>query len=133
VVAAEDCFREILLTHGFKPEDRQGKLHIGYFHPGHPQFGWQLVTGPLFDGLADQARVVQIEFQPDSAVILPAVEDMIADRLGQYEANRRDPSRLHQAKLLFQVAKTIDMDYLRRRIAQESGDVSLLDSWHREN
>jgi hypothetical protein len=89
------------------------------------------VTGPAFDGRSDRERAIRVEFKPDSALILPAVEDLIADRLAQYEANRRDPSRLNQGELLFQVAETIDMDYLKRRILEEGGDLSLLSTWNR--
>ena len=53
IVAAEERFHEILLQYGFCPEDRAGKLKVGYYHPDYPQFGWQLVTGPMFDGRAD--------------------------------------------------------------------------------
>jgi len=131
VIVAESVFHDILLEHGFKKEDRRGRLLVGYYHPDHPQFGWQFVTGPLFDGASDKERVVAIEFQPGSAVIVPPIEDLIADRLGQYEANRYDKSRLNQAELLFQIAETIDMAYLRRRVAEEQGDISLLDTWIR--
>jgi len=132
VASAEDIFHEIMLAHGFKSEDRRGKLRVGYYHPDHPQFGWQLVTGPLFDGRADKRMAINLAMTKESAVVLPAIEDLIADRLAQYEVNRRDPSRLHQAELLFQVADTIDMAYLRRRIVEENGDVSLLDTWQRD-
>jgi hypothetical protein len=131
VVAAEDAFHQILLSHGFKPENRQGNLKVGYYHPDHPRFGWQLVTGPLFDGVSDKERAIAIKLRPDSAVTVPPIEDMIADRLGQYEANRNDRSRLNQAELLFQVAKTIDMTNLMKRIADEQGDGSLVETWSR--
>lgn len=132
VVAAEDAFRKLLLKYGFVAENRQGKLLIGYYHPDHPQFGWQLVTGPLFDGRSNKQMAVRLELDKGSAVVLPPIEDLIADRLAQYEANHRDPSRLNQAELLFQVAEAIDMDYLKRRVSEEGGDSSLLDTWNRD-
>ncbi len=132
VVAADDAFHEILLAHGFVPEDRQGKLRVGYYHPDHPQFGWQLVTGPLFDGRSDKGLAVRVEIAKGSAVMLPPIEDLIADRLAQYEVNRHDPSRLHQAELLFQVADRLDMAYLRRRVLDEGGDISFLDAWDQD-
>ena len=84
IVAAEERFHEILLQHGFCPEDRAGKLRVGYYHPDYHSFGWQLVTGPMFDGRADRIRVAQFQINAGSAVVLPAIEDLIADRLGQY-------------------------------------------------
>jgi hypothetical protein len=124
VVASDEEFEAILLAHGFKREDRPGWLRFGYYHPEHPAFGWQLVTGPLFDGRSDRTRAVRFEVTQDSAVIFPPAEDLIADRLGQFEANRVDPSRLEQAQELFQVAETIDMDYLSRRVAEEGGNTA---------
>jgi len=126
VVASDEEFEAILLAHGFKREDRPGWLRFGYYHPEHPAFGWQLVTGPLFDGRSDRTRVVRFEITAESAVTFPVIEDMIADRLGQYEANRRDTSRLEQAQLLFKMAKTIDKDYLAKRVADEGSDAALL-------
>lgn len=61
-------------------------------------------------------------------VIFPPVEDMIADRLGQYES---DPSgrddMLAQARLLASLADALDMDYLRKRVHEESVDPALID------
>lgn len=75
---------------------------------------------------------MRLEFTKDSAVVLPAVEDLTADRLAQYEANRRDQSRLNQAELLFQMAENIDSDYLKRRVSEEGGDITILDTWKRD-
>jgi hypothetical protein len=83
-------FREILLRHGFHDERGQGRpgamLHVGWMHPDHPDLRWQLVTGPLFDGRSDPSRRIAIALRPGSELILPAVEDLIADRLGQFAA-----------------------------------------------
>src|SRR5208283_1110543 len=58
---------------------------------------------------------------------LPSIEDMIADRLGQYAvASPADDSRLRQAILLFWIADELDRDYLLRRVGEEGGDPSLL-------
>jgi hypothetical protein len=61
-------------------------------------------------------------------VALPAIEDMIADRLGQHAAAApaSDKSRLLQAKALFRLAEKPDIGYLRRRISDEGGDPALL-------
>ena len=57
VAADEVLFRKILLEHDFQDERGQGRsgtvLHIGWMHPDHPDLGWQLVTGPLFDRRSD--------------------------------------------------------------------------------
>ncbi len=60
VVAANDeVFKATMLEQGFIPEDRAGKLRVGFYHPDHPNFGYQQVTGPLFDGLSDENRLVR--------------------------------------------------------------------------
>jgi len=133
IVAAEERFHEILLQHGFCPEDRAGKLRVGYYHPDYPQFGWQLVTGPMFDGRADRMRVAQFQINAGSAVVLPAIEDLIADRLGQYAGGKPpDVSRLNQARVLFEMADRIDSAYLRKRVEEEGGDISLLNGLNSE-
>ena len=59
--------------------------------------------------------------------MIPSVEDMIADRLGQHAiAAKTDTSRLEQALVLFKLARNLDLAYLRRRIKEEGGDVHLL-------
>jgi hypothetical protein len=58
VTGNDDALNEILLSLGFNREDRPGQLHIGFCHPGHSAFGFQQVSGALFDGHADRARLV---------------------------------------------------------------------------
>ena len=49
----------------------------------------------MFDGRADRMRVAQFQIDAKSAVVLPAIEDLIADRLGQYAGGKPpDVSRL---------------------------------------
>jgi hypothetical protein len=130
VVAASDpTFDAAMLEQGFIREDRAGKLKIGFYHPDHPNFGYQQVTGPLFDGRSDSKRLVRVTLTEDGAiaVVLPAIEDIIADRLAQHAiASPTDESRLLQAQALFKLAATIDMPYLLRRILDEQGDPALL-------
>lgn len=64
---------------------------------------------------------------PRSEVVLPSVEDMIADRLGQYAAAApSDTSRLEQAKTLLALAPKVERSYLFKRICEEGGDPNLL-------
>lgn len=86
------------------------------------------MSGPLFGGAADPARIMLLAVGADGAEIaMPSCEDMIADRLGQAAvASPTDASRLLQARALFRLAPQIDMDYLRRRVVQEGGDPAAL-------
>jgi hypothetical protein len=87
------------------------------------------VSGSLFDGRTDRNRIVLAEIDETGSrtVPFPPVEDMIADRLAQYEsAPAGVPEMLEQARLLSLLAPTIDQDYLRRRIAEECSSLDLL-------
>jgi len=121
------AFHAAMLEQGFQPEDRPGRLRIGYYHPEHPGYGFQQVSGPLFDGRSDRTRLVRMEIVPPGQVTLPAIEDLIADRLGQHAiASPTDTSRLDQALALFGLAETLDRAYLLQRIRDDGGDPALL-------
>ena len=62
-----------------------------------------------------------------SVIPLTAIEDLIADRLGQYGVAGDDTSRIEQARALLAMADDIDLAYLRRRVVEEDGDIALLD------
>lgn len=127
VAGSTSAFDEVMFEHGFVREDRAGHLLVGFYHPDHPGYGFQQVTGPLFDGRSDRGRLVRFAVTADSAVVLPAVEDLIADRLGQHAvASKTDDSRLRQARELFNLADDLDRAYLLRRIRDEGGDPALL-------
>jgi hypothetical protein len=88
------------------------------------------VSGDLFDGLADRGRLVHLSVTPHGHITLPAIEDLIADRLGQHAiAGPTDDSRLRQAGSLFRLGQAIDLEYLQRRIAEEGGDLALLNEF----
>lgn len=121
-----DAIAAALRQVGFLPEDREGWKRGGYYHP-HLAVGVELVSGALFDGQADRARVRLVAME-GGEIPVPAVEDMIADRVGQWEASRRrDGAMLQQARLVYALAETLDQDYLRRRIAEETAGACGLD------
>ncbi len=116
-----------LIAEGFVREHRRGRLLRGFYHPDVDKFGFELVSGSLFDGKADAGRVLALRLTDDAAVAFPAVEDLIADRLGQFAAsNSLDRQMLEQAKLLKDLALSIDDAYLRRRVIEETGDPSAI-------
>lgn len=129
LVAADDAALDAALRgSGFRREDRHGHLLVGYYHPSHPEYGFQHVSGRLFDGASDPGRILLLAITPDgAAVALPAFEDMIADRLAQAVlAPPTDRSRLLQARALFRLAPSLDLAYLQKRVAEEGGDFALL-------
>lgn len=128
IVAGNDAaFARAMEFAGFQPEERLGHLLGGFYHPDFPEYGVELVSGLLFDGRAERQRVLQPVFRNNHSLTLPAIEDLIADRLGQHAiAPVSDDSRLRQAQMLLTMAKSIDMHYLERRVSDEGGDLRLL-------
>lgn len=127
VTVADRGFLDILMETGFREDTGPGKLRNRYYHPDQPGFGLQLVSGDLFDGRTDRKKLVTVHIQVGAAIKLPPIEDLIADRLGQFAAGPTDTSRLEQARALFVLAKDLDKDYLAKRILEEGGDIALLD------
>ena len=125
----DDAFADAMTKCGFVADERVGRLRGGFYHPDHPEYGIELVSGPAFDGRMDRSRLLRPVFRHNHSLALPSFEDLIADRLGQHAiASRSDDSRLRQAKLLLTMAQSIDMHYLERRAIEEGGDLSLLNT-----
>lgn len=74
VAPASPVFDEELLKAGFVPERAPGLLHIGFCHPDHPQYGFQQVSGALFDGQSDRKRLIFAVLSTGNRIVLPSVE-----------------------------------------------------------
>ena len=123
IVPLDGPFEVTMAAAGFRREDRLCHLKFGWYHPDLPRYGFQVVSGPLFDGRADAARLLIVAFGAGSRIGLPSTEDLIADRLAQFAASgRKDHAMCAQAELLFRLGMIKDSAYLRRRIIEESGE-----------
>ena len=112
--------------HGFVRPSGPGMATRGWIHP-ELKLGFECVSDILLDGLADRDMVQIVELAPDGAVAVIAPEDIIADRMGQY-ASGSAPEMLGQARALFSLCESLDMDYMARRISEETvGDYGLQD------
>ena len=121
VTGRQDAFEQTLEEQGFSRSAGPGHTPLGWVHP-ELKLGFEVVAGSLLDGLADHKRVRLVEFDPEGAVAVISVEDMIADRMGQF-ASGAAPDMLGQARTLFTLHSDADLDYLERRIREEtSGD-----------
>jgi hypothetical protein len=61
----------------------------------------EAVSGPLFDGRADKDRLITVDLGVGE-IVIPAIEDMIADRMGQdASAPRGVPAMRQQAMALY--------------------------------
>src|SRR6202035_4638761 len=106
VTGAQPALEAALIEIGFHGEDRTGRLLRGLYHPALA-IGVEIVSGPLFDGLTDRARILIVEIGGHE-LALPPVEDMIADRMGQHAAIERGVHEmLQQAVALFLLADEI--------------------------
>jgi hypothetical protein len=122
VTQAQAAFEEALVRYGFRREDRPGHLLRGLYHPDLG-LGVEVVSGSLFDGRSDVDRVLLVDVAEGKAVAIAPIEDLIADRMGQYVSTAsRVPEMLDQATKLLLLADSIDDAYLERRIRAETLD-----------
>ena len=130
LVGGNDVIAQALLDVGFQREFRRGRRLGGYFFTGIDfEIGVEFVSGALFGGLADRAKLelIYIDHSERATLCFPSIEDMIADRLGQFEANRvAHQEMLEQARILRQLAEGIDITYLERRVCDECGSAAVL-------
>lgn len=112
---------------GFIRPSGAGKMLKGWIHPDL-QLGFEVVADVPMDGNVDPAHIRLIQPIGETARFrVISVEDLIADRMGQV-ASGTAPDRLDQARLLLALHPDADLDYLERRIREESsGDFGVED------
>lgn len=124
VTGLQDSFEEALRNQGFTGPAGPGHSPLGWIH-ADLRLGFEVVSDTLLDGLADRERVQLVEFDPDGTIAVISLEDMIADRMGQF-ASGAAPEMLGQARTLFALHPDADRAYLDRRIHEEtSGDYGI--------
>jgi hypothetical protein len=111
-------FEEELRRLGFVRPSGAGKALRGWIHPGL-RLGFEIVSDRLLDGMAERERIRLIDLGEDGEVAVISVEDMIADRMGQF-ASGTAPDMLEQARRLFALHADADLIYMERRIRHES-------------
>jgi len=122
--ARQDLFEEALREEGFVRPSGPGKATRGWIHP-ELKLGFEVVSDQLLDGNAERDRVRRISIGDAGDITVISVEDMIADRMGQY-ASGTAREMLDQAKALFRLYPDADRDYMERRIREETaGDYGI--------
>lgn len=118
---------EEMRRHGFIKPSGPGKSTRGWIHP-ELQLGFEIVADLPMDGNVDREHILLVEDVGDGlSFAIIAVEDLIADRMGQY-ASGTARDRLDQARLLLRLNPDADKVYLDRRIREESsGDYGVSD------
>lgn len=126
VTAWQAEFEEELQGLGFVRPAGPGRATWGWIHP-ELRLGFEVVADSLLDGAADRHRVQLIDLGEDGTAAVISLEDMIADRMGQY-ASGTAPEMLEQARRLFALHTDADRDYMEKRIRHESaGDYGVED------
>lgn len=123
----QDVLDEEMVRAGFVRPSGAGSMLKGWVHP-ELQLGFEVVAEVPMDGNVDAAHIRLAEPEGETALFrVIAVEDLIADRMGQY-ASGSAPDRLEQARILLALHPDADMAYLERRIREESmGDYGVED------
>lgn len=120
VTAWQDEFETTLRHLGFTKPEGLGHTALGWVHP-ELRLGFEVVSSTLLDGMADRDRVAIFDLGDDGSIALLSVEDMIADRMGQY-ASGSAPEMLQQARALLSLYGDVDWAYLDGRVRYETGN-----------
>ena len=120
VVARDDVLEQIFLEMGFERPRGAGVLTRGWVYRDL-RLGFEIVDTVGLDGAADRNRVRIFFVSNDDAFEVISVEDLIADRMGQY-ASGAAQEMLGQARTLFELSSDLDMDYLESRIREETSN-----------
>src|SRR4051794_16830894 len=105
---------------GFLRPSGPGALTRGWIHP-ELKLGFEVVADVPMDDNVDAAHVRLVRPVGEQALFrIISVEDLIADRMGQY-ASGTARDRLDQARILLALHPDADLAYLDRRIHEESG------------
>jgi hypothetical protein len=115
----QDALDEEMERAGFIRPSGIGQLLKGWVHP-ELKLGFEVVARTPMDGNFDHETLALIEnFSADGPFVVISVEDLIADRMGQF-ASGTAHDRLDQAKVLFALHPALDRVYLDRRIREET-------------
>lgn len=118
VTPRQEAFEAALLQLGFVKPAGKGHVPSGWLHP-HLLLGFEVVAATVLDGVADLDRLLLLDLDEDGRVAVIAIEDIIADRMGQY-ASGSAPAMLEQARALFALHRDADVQYLEHRIRYET-------------
>lgn len=104
---------------GFVRPSGPGKATRGWVHP-EIGLGFEVVGESPMGDTPDMVRLQLVYPDPaEPGLRVLSIEDMIADRMGQY-ASGTAHEMLEQARELHALAGTLDHDYLDRRIRTET-------------
>ena len=118
---SQEALEDIFLELGFEHPFGAGVSTKGWVHPDY-LIGVEVVANTPFEGRTDKEKLFLVDTGNGKVTIIPA-EDIIADRMGQYNSGPRGiPEMLSQAIKIYRFAINLDEDYLERRIREETLD-----------
>ncbi|MBB3360177.1 MULTISPECIES: hypothetical protein [unclassified Novosphingobium] len=120
VTSQQSALESVMVEHGFVRPRGAGRLTRGWIHPSL-KLGFEVVGSRLLDGHADTSLLQLIEVGAHGTVAVISIEDLIADRMGQY-ASGAAHDMIGQAQALFTLSEGLDTDYMERRIREETID-----------
>lgn len=118
ITGSQQDFEQHLQSAGFIRPSGPGMATRGWIHPDL-QLGFEVVGSTLLDGEADRERVRLIHVGTEGPAAVISLEDMIADRMGQY-ASGTARAMLRQARTLFDLYPDADLAYMEDRIRFET-------------
>ncbi len=115
----QDALEEEMVRAGFVRPSGAGQMLKGWIHP-ELKLGFEVVAEVPMDGNVTRDMLVLVEnFTDEGDFVLISVEDLIANRMGQW-ASGTAADLLDQARKLFVLHPSIDRVYLDRRIREET-------------
>lgn len=116
----DDALERALVAVGFRREDRAGWRLGGWYHPDLP-IAADCVSARYYEGRADRSRI-RVLSVPGGEVLMAPTEELVIDRIGQWEASdRKDSDLAAQIRGLLLLARDLDESYIARRLAEEAG------------
>jgi hypothetical protein len=118
-IVAQPELEEELQKLGFLRPTGPGKSTRGWVHP-ELGFGFEVVGSSPMGGSVPVERLVMVKAIPgEPELVVIGIEDIIADRMGQY-ASGTARDMILQARALFELNFDMDIDYLDSRIREET-------------
>ena len=115
----QGALEEELQKLGFIRPSGPGMSTRGWIHPDI-KLGFEVVASVPMDGNVDADHILLARpIGADTMFRIISVEDLIADRMGQY-ASGTARDRLDQARILLSLHPEADLEYLETRIRFES-------------
>ncbi|NIJ15155.1 hypothetical protein FHS54_000104 [Sphingobium vermicomposti] len=117
---AQDTLEAEFQRHGFVRPSGPGRATRGWVHPDLG-LGFEVVGDMPLDGSVTREHIALVEdFDDSPPFAIISVEDLIADRMGQY-ASGTAREMLAQAQTLLRLHPDANMDYLEQRVRHETG------------